>query len=97
VLAIVALATQTIQGVDANQDEQIGPVPGEGGVLTAYQHAQLMAAVPLAPSADAPAPAPAPVVRSMVTRPPSRRRVFRSLRSRATPGCHQRAGRDRRR
>ena len=58
VLAIVALGTQAIQGVDANQDEQIGPVPGEGGVLTAYQHAQLMAAIPLAPSADAPAPAP---------------------------------------
>jgi plastocyanin len=58
VLAILALATQTLQGVDANQDEQVGPVPGEGGVLTAYQHAQLMAAVPLAPSADAPAPAP---------------------------------------
>jgi plastocyanin len=59
VLAILALATQVIQGVDANQDEQIGPIPGEGGVLTAYQHAQLMAAIPLAPSADAPPPAPA--------------------------------------
>src|SRR5262249_24904420 len=60
VLAIVALASQTIQGVDANQDEQISPVPGEGGVLTAYQHAQLMAAIPFAPvAAEAAAPAPA--------------------------------------
>ena len=59
VLAILALASQTIQGVDANQDEQITPTPGEGGVLTAYQHAQLMAAISLAPAAAAEAPAPA--------------------------------------
>jgi plastocyanin len=60
VLKILALAQQVIQGVDANLDEQIGPVPGEGGVLTAYQHAQLMAGVPLAPGqASAPAPLPA--------------------------------------
>lgn len=49
VLKIVALAQQTIQGVDTNLDEQIGPIAGEGGVLTAYQHAQLMAGVALAP------------------------------------------------
>ncbi len=48
VLALLALAHQTIQGVDINLDEQIGPVPGEGGVLTAYQHAQFMAGIPLA-------------------------------------------------
>jgi len=60
VLNILALAQQTIQGVDVNLDEQIGPVPGEGGVLTAYQHAQLMAGIPLAPGqAAAPAPAQA--------------------------------------
>src|SRR6185436_11330015 len=59
VLKILALAQQTIQGVDANQDEQIGPVPGEGGVLTAYQHAQLLSSIPLAPGAAAGAPAPA--------------------------------------
>jgi plastocyanin len=48
VLHILALAQQTIQGVDLNGDEQIEPVKGEGGVLTAYQHAQLMAGIPLA-------------------------------------------------
>jgi len=58
VLKILALAQQTIQGIDVNLDEQIGPVPGEGGVLTAYQHAQLMAGIPLAPGQIA-APAPA--------------------------------------
>ncbi|MFN8501171.1 cupredoxin domain-containing protein [Kouleothrix sp.] len=60
VLKILALAQQTIQGLDVNQDEQIGPVPGEGGVLTAYQHAQLMAGLALAPGqAQAPAAAEA--------------------------------------
>jgi plastocyanin len=59
VLKIVALAQQTIQGVDINLDEQVGPIPGEGGVITAYQHAQLMAGVPLAPATAAAAPAPA--------------------------------------
>src|SRR6185503_14088768 len=58
VLKILALTQQTIQGVDTNLDEQVGPIPGEGGVITAYQHAQLMAGVPLAASAAA-APAPA--------------------------------------
>jgi plastocyanin len=60
VLKILALAQQVIQGVDVNLDEQVGPIPGEGGVITAYQHAQLMGGVPLAPAAAAPAPAPAP-------------------------------------
>lgn len=59
VLNILALAQQAIQGIDVNQDEQIGPIPGEGGVLTAYQHAQLMAGIALAPASDAAAPAPA--------------------------------------
>ena len=53
VLSILALAQQTIQGVDVNLDEQVGPVPGEGGVLTAYQHAQLMAGIPLTSGAAA--------------------------------------------
>ncbi len=79
VLRILALTQQAIQGIDVNQDEQIGPVPGEGGVLTAYQHAQLMAGIALAPSdgtlplnqaqaTAAPAPtqaAPAPAVQTI--------------------------------
>lgn len=73
VLALLALAEQTLHGVDADGDEQIAPTPGEGGVLTVYQHSQLMAQLPLdasavlaaAPGADAPlaatsAPAQAP-------------------------------------
>jgi plastocyanin len=59
VLKILALSQQAIQGVDLNQDEQIEPIPGEGGVLTAYQHAQLMAGIALAPAQSAAAPAPA--------------------------------------
>jgi plastocyanin len=47
---IVALAHQMIDGVDLNGDEQISPIPGEGGVLTAYQHAQLMAGIELSPA-----------------------------------------------
>jgi plastocyanin len=47
---IVALSHQLIDGVDLNGDELIAPVPGEGGVLTAYQHAQLMAGIELAPA-----------------------------------------------
>lgn len=59
VLAVLALAQQAIQGIDVNLDEQVGPIPGEGGVLTAYQHAQLMAAIPLTPGAAEAAPAQA--------------------------------------
>jgi plastocyanin len=53
VLSILALTEQAIQGIDIDLDEQIAPIPGEGGVVTAYQHAQLMAAVPLTPSTGA--------------------------------------------
>lgn len=61
VLGILSLAEQAIQGVDVDLDEQVGPIPGEGGVITAYQHAQLMASVPLAPQ-DAAITIPNPVV-----------------------------------
>src|SRR5262249_8069492 len=44
---LLALAQQTIVGVDLNGDEVIAPIPGEGGVAVAYQHAQLMAGIPL--------------------------------------------------
>jgi plastocyanin len=68
VLSILALAQQVIQGIDANQDEQIGPIPGEGGILTAYQHAQLMAGIPLTPGGDA-AAAPAPAQAAPAAQP----------------------------
>jgi plastocyanin len=52
VLNLVALAQQAIQGVDLNLDQQVSPIPGEGGTLTAYQHAQLMARIDLAQSQE---------------------------------------------
>ena len=70
---ILALAHQMIDGVDLNGDEQIAPVPGEGGVLTAYQHAQLMAGISLSAPSGAPAsvaatvaPTLAPTVAALV-------------------------------
>jgi plastocyanin len=56
---ILALSHQLIDGVDLNGDEQISPIPGEGGVLTAYQHAQLMAGIELAPPTSRTTPAAA--------------------------------------
>jgi plastocyanin len=59
---VLALAQQTVAGLDLNGDEQIAPVPGEGGVVVAYQHAQLMAGIPLKRPTAAPAAASAVVV-----------------------------------
>lgn len=58
VLNLTALAEQAIQGVDLNLDEQVSPIPGEGGTLTAYQHALLMARIDLSAAAQVEAPAP---------------------------------------
>jgi plastocyanin len=44
---ISVLSNQILNGVDVNGDGIILPIPGSGGVLTSYQHAQLMAAIPL--------------------------------------------------
>ena len=46
---ILALANQTFNGVDLKGDGQILPIPGSGGAITSYQHAQLMAVIPLLP------------------------------------------------
>jgi plastocyanin len=40
---ILALANQSVNGVDLKGDGQILPIPGSGAVLTSYQHAGLMA------------------------------------------------------
>jgi len=37
------LSENMLDGVDANGDGQIAPIPGEGTILTAYQHAQFAA------------------------------------------------------
>jgi len=33
------LANQILNGIDINGNEAIDPIPGEGGAITAYQHA----------------------------------------------------------
>ncbi len=39
----VALADEMLKGIDLNGNEQIEPIPGEGGALTAIEHAYYMA------------------------------------------------------
>lgn len=46
---MMTLSDHAYHGVDTNGDEQIDPVPGEGGAITAYIHGQLMATLTLAP------------------------------------------------
>jgi hypothetical protein len=48
---IVQLASQALNGFDANHNEIIEPVVGEAGALTAYAHGQLMAMLTLKPAA----------------------------------------------
>jgi len=43
IVQAVGLADQIINGVDLNGDERVDPIPGEGGVKTAYQHSYYMA------------------------------------------------------
>lgn len=47
----VALADKIRNGIDVNGNESIEPVPGEGGALTAYEHAYYMADMAIVPSA----------------------------------------------
>jgi serine/threonine protein kinase len=44
-----AMANQIRNGVDINGNESIEPIPGEGGVVTAYQHAYYMADMSIVP------------------------------------------------
>jgi hypothetical protein len=52
VRAAVALADQILNGLDTNGNELIEPIPGEGGVLTAYQHAYYMTDMQILPGED---------------------------------------------
>jgi serine/threonine protein kinase len=55
------LSDQIISGVDANGNELIEPIRGEGGATTAYEYAYYMADMPLLPGAQRiPAPAQTP-------------------------------------
>ncbi|MBI5953304.1 MAG: protein kinase [Chloroflexi bacterium] len=52
VRAAVALADQILNGLDTNGNELIEPIPGEGGALTAYQHAYYMTDMQILPGED---------------------------------------------
>ena len=49
----VALANQIRIGIDINGNENIEPLPGEGGAITAYQHAYYMADILIFPDSAA--------------------------------------------
>jgi hypothetical protein len=48
----VALADKIRNGIDINGDENIEPVSGEGGAITAYEHAYYMADMIIFPPAN---------------------------------------------
>lgn len=52
VRAAVTLADQILNGLDTNGNELIEPIAGEGGALTAYQHAYYMADMQILPGED---------------------------------------------
>jgi serine/threonine protein kinase len=43
----VALSGQILNGTDLNGNELVEPIPGEGGAITAYQHAYYMFDIPI--------------------------------------------------
>ena len=45
----VVLANQILKGIDINGNENIEPIPGEGGAMTAYDHSYYMADILLIP------------------------------------------------
>ena len=45
----VVLANQILNGVDVNGNENIEPIPGEGGAMTAYDHSYYMADILVKP------------------------------------------------
>ena len=61
IVQAVGLADQIVNGVDLNGNERVDPIPGEGGVETAYQHAYYMADLVILPGQGrVPPPAPTP-------------------------------------
>ena len=48
----VTLGNQILNGIDTNGNELIEPIPGEGGAITAYQHAYYLADMPILPGKD---------------------------------------------
>ena len=50
----VTLAGKIRNGIDVNGNEKIEPIPGEGGAVTAYEHAYYMADMVIVPGAGQP-------------------------------------------
>jgi tRNA A-37 threonylcarbamoyl transferase component Bud32 len=48
----VTLANQMLNGIDINGNETIEPIPGEGGAITAYEHASYMSDMPILAGKD---------------------------------------------
>ena len=46
----VAMANQIRTGVDVNGNENIEPIPGEGGTVTVYEHSYYMADMLIPPT-----------------------------------------------
>ncbi|MEK6751962.1 MAG: protein kinase [Chloroflexota bacterium] len=61
ILEMQTLSNQTLFGIDTNGNELIEPILGEGGGITAYEHAYYMAEMPLLPGEHR-IPPPAPSV-----------------------------------
>ena len=49
VRSAATLADQILNGIDIDGSESIDPIPGEGGALTAVEHAQYMSDIPIFP------------------------------------------------
>jgi hypothetical protein len=43
------LADQMLEGIDIDGSESVDPIPGEGGAMTAFEHAEYMADMPILP------------------------------------------------
>ena len=41
------LANQMLNGIDIDGNETVDPIPGEGGAITAYEHAEYMSDMPI--------------------------------------------------
>ena len=48
----VILANQMLNGIDLNGNELVDPIPGEGGAITACEHAGYMTDMPIMPGKD---------------------------------------------
>jgi hypothetical protein len=46
------MANQIRVGLDVDGNERVEPIPGEGGALTAYEHAYYMADMLILPAAN---------------------------------------------